>query len=188
MEINSFDDAIGAYALENLTEGLMVILTNVPGDSTNSLFGARRPVNATEAKDAKYVVTWPQSDLPMPGPLSYPSLTYSLRTGGFDQLQSMPISQSLYLTYPGMTDGMTIPSGYQVVLHGGDEGVYTISSGVFVANAGLVPGAKVEALNVADDNTSAGMLSLTTVDADTVAYVVAYDAAKVRLTVKTRAL
>lgn len=185
MEINRFDDAIGAVALQDLTEGLCVVIAPVAGDST--VLGARLPVNATEAKDAKYIVSWPQSNMSFPGPLSYPSLSYSLRTGGFDRSQTQPFSQTVYLTYPGMQDGVTIPSGTNVVLHGGDEGVYTISSGVFTAAATLVPGAKLEALNVADDTTNAGKLNYTTTEADTVATVVKYDSAKVRLTVKTRA-
>jgi hypothetical protein len=187
MEINRLDDVIGAVALQDLTEGLSVVIAPVPGDST--LLGARLPINATEAKDAKYIVTWVQSEMPMPGPLSYPSLTngFAMRDGGFDQTQSIPFSQTLYLTYPGMQDGKTIPSGMAVVLHGGCEGVYTISSGLFVANTGLVAGAKLEALNVADDTTSAGKLSLTSTEADTVATVVKYDSVKVRLTVKSRA-
>lgn len=184
MEINKFDDALGAVALQSLTEGRMVVIAPVSGDST--LLGARYPVNSTEARDARYVVTWAQSNLPMPGPLSYPSFTFALR-GGFDQPGNAPFSQTVYLTYPGMQDGQTIPSGQYVVLHGGDEGVYTISSGVFTANAGLVAGAKLQSQNVGDDTTSAGMLKLTTVEADTVATVVTYDPVYVRLTVKTRA-
>jgi len=187
MEINRFDDAIGAVALQDLVEGLCVVICPVPGDST--ILGARLPINATEAKDAKYIVTWQQSEMPMPGPLSYPATTggFSLRTGGFDKAQSMPFSQNVYLTYPGMTDGVTIPSGMNVVLHGGSEGIYTISSGLFTAAATLVPGAKLEALNVADDTTAAGKLNYTTVEADTVATVVKYDSAYVKLTVKIRA-
>ncbi len=184
MEINKFDDAIGAVALHAMVEGRMVVIAPVAGDTT--LLGARYPANATEAKDAKYVVTWVQSNMPMPGPLSYPSLTFAVREG-FDQAENAPFSQTVYLTYPGMQDGRTIPSGMNVVLHGGDEGVYTISSGVFTANAGLHAGVKLEALNVADDTTSAGMLNLTTTEADTVATVVQYDPVYVRLTVKTRA-
>ena len=158
MEINRLDDVIGAVALENLVEGLSI-------------------------------VTWAQSEMPMPGPLSYPSLSngFAFRDGGFDQAQTHPFTQTVYLTYPGMQDGKTIPSGMSVVLHGGSEGVYTISSGLFVANAGLVAGAKLEALNVADDTTSAGKLNLTSTEADTVATVVRYDSVKVRLTVKSRA-
>ena len=185
MEINRFDDAIGAVALQDLTEGLCVVIAPVAGDST--VLGARLPINATEAKDAKYIVTWPQDNKNYPGPLSYPALSFSLREGGFDQSQTQPFSQTVYLSYPGMQDGKTIPSGTSVVLHGGANGVYTISSGVFTAAATLVPGAKLEALNVADDTTSAGKLNFTSTEADTVATVVKYDSAKVRLTVKTRA-
>lgn len=184
MEINKFDDAIGAVALQDLQEGRMVVLAPVPGDTT--LVGVRYPIDATEAKDAKYVVTFAQSNMPMPGPLSYPSVAFSLRQG-FDRTANAPFTQTVYLTYPGMQDGQTIPSGSLAVAHGGDDGVYTISSGVFTANAGLVVGAKLEALNAGDDTTSAGMLNLTTTEADTVATVVKYDSVLVRLTVKTRA-
>lgn len=187
MEINKLDDAIGAVAIQALEEGRMVILVPATDVQGLKIVGARYPVNTTEAKDAKYIVTWPQSNLPFPGPLSYPSMAFALRQG-FEQVANAPFSQTVYTTYPGMTDGATIPSGYDVVLHGGDDGVYTISSGVFVHSASLVTGAKLEALNTGDDTTSTGMLNLTTVDADTVAYVVSYNAPYRRLTVKTRAL
>lgn len=187
MEINKLDDAIGAVAIQELVEGRVVMLVPAADDQGLPVIGARYPVNTAEAIEAKYVVTWPQSNLSFPGPLSYPSMAFALRQG-FEQAANTPFSQTVYTTYPGMTDGATIPSGYDVVLHGGDDGVYTISSGVFVHNAGLVTGAKLEALNTGDDTTSAGMLSLTTTDADTVAYVVSYNAPYRRLTVKTRAL
>lgn len=186
MEINRFDDAIGVAAHENIKEGLMVVIAS--DGSGNAV--ARRPLNSTEAKDARFVAVWAQSNIPMPGPLTYPSLAYSLRRGGFDQAQSnSPLTQDVWLTYPGNQEGTTIPSGYDMVAHGGNEGVYTVESGMFITSAtDLVPGAKLEALNVTDDTTDAGKLKVTTTDADTVAYVVKFDATKQRLTFRTRAL
>lgn len=185
MELNRIDNALGVVALENIKEGLMVVLTS-DADGNPAV---RRPANSTEAKDARFVAVWKQNNLPIPGPLAYPSIPFSLRPGGFDQAQSnAPLSLNVWLTYPGNMEGTTIPSGYDLVAHGGDDGVYTVESGMFVANAGLVPGAKLEALNLTDDTTNAGKLSLTTVDADTVAYVVKYDSTKQRLTFTTRAL
>lgn len=185
MEINRFDNAHGVTALENIKEGLMVVMTS---DASGNP-AVRRPANATEAKDARFVAVWAQSNLKFPGPLAYPSIAFSLRPGGFDQAQNnSPMSLNVWLTYPGNQEGTTIPSGYDLVAHGGDEGVYTVESGMFVADAGLVPGAKLEALNLTDDTTDAGKLNLTTTDADTVAYVVKYDTTKQRLTFATRAL
>lgn len=182
METNRLDDALGVVALEDIKEGLMVVLSH-DGSGNPAV---RRPADATEAKDARFVAVWKQSQFPMPGPLAYPSIAWSMRPGGFDKAQNnSPMSLNVWLTYPGNQEGTTIPSGYDLVVH---EGVHTVESGMFIADAGLVPGAKLEALNLADDTTDAGKLKLTTTDADTVAYVVKYDSTKQRLTFVTRDL
>ncbi len=182
MEINRLDNAIGAVALTAIKEGLMVVLTN---DGSGNL-AAKIPADATEAKDARWVAVWKQLNTPFPGPLAYPSIEWSMRPGGFDQVQdNAPMTQEIWLTPPNIQVGTTIPSGYDLVLQ---QGVHTVESGMFVANVGLVPGAKLEALNTADDTTNAGKLSLTVTDADTVAYVVKYDTTAHKLTFMTRAL
>lgn len=182
MEINRLDNAIGAVALAAIKEGLMVVLTN----DGNGNLAARVPADATEAKDARWVAVWKQLNTPFPGPLAYPSIDWSLRVGGFDQAQNnSPMTQEVWLTPPNVQEGTTIPSGYDLVLQ---QGVHTVESGMFVVNANLLPGAKLEALNTGDDTTDAGKLNYTTVDADTVAYVVKYDATAQKLTFMTRAL
>jgi len=197
MELNRHDDLVGATAQESIAEGLFVVIVpDATGQTMSGLsgtVGARKPFDGTEAKNARWAAKWPQNNLPIPGPLAWPSLPngFALRDGGFDQAQNNnPIALSFYLTYPGVQDAsLAIPSGYNMVLCGGNECVVTITSGLFVPSVNLVPGAMVEALNVTDDGAgSAGMLSYTTDVTLAVADVVFYDAAASKLTVRTRAL
>lgn len=197
MELNRHDDLVGATAQEAIAEGLFVVqcpdATGQSMASLNGTVGARKPADATEAKNARWAAKWPQNNLPMPGPFAWPSLPngFAMRQGGFDQAQSNnPITLTYYLTYPGVIDGsLEIPSGYNMVLCGGNECVVTLTSGTFVASANLVPGAMVEALNVSDDGASdAGKLSYTTDVTLAVADVVNYNAAASKLTVRVRAL
>jgi hypothetical protein len=197
MELNRHDNLLGATAQEAIAEGLFVIqcpdATGQSMSGLNGTYGARKPATPAEALRARWAAKWPQNNIPLPGPLAWPSLPngFALRDGGFDQAQSNnPVSLSFYLTYPGVIDGsVAIPSGYNMILCGGDECVVTLTSGTFVANAGLVPGAMVEALNTADDGAgSAGKLSLTTDTTLAVADVVAYDASNFKLTVRVRAM
>ncbi len=182
MEINRLDNAIGAVALANIKEGSMVILAS---DADGNL-AARLPANTTEAADARWVAVWKQLNTPFPGPLAYPSIDWSLRPGGFDVAQNnSPMTQEVWLTPPNVQVGTTIPSGYDLVLQ---QGIHTIESGMFVASADLVPGAKLEALNTGDDAADAGKLSYTVTDSATVAYVVKYDSVNMRLTFMTREL
>jgi hypothetical protein len=182
MEINRLDNAIGAVALAAIKEGLMVVMTT---DGSGNV-AAKVPADATEAKDARFVAVWKQLNTPFPGPLAYPSIEWSMRPGGFDVAQNnSPMTQEVWLTPPNIQVGTTIPSGYDLVMQ---QGVHTVESGMFVANVGLVPGAKLEALNSGDDGANAGKLNLTSTDADTVAYVVKYDTTSQRLTFMTRAL
>lgn len=187
MEINHFDNALGGAVMEagGIVEGRGVILTsNAAGDVC-----ARLPANQTEAYLARFVAVWPQSNLQFPGPLAYPNIAFSLRRGGFDQAQTQPVNQDMWLTYPGMSDtAQTIPSGYDVILHGGDEGIYTVGSGSFVQSLLLVPGAMLEVLNLADDTTQAGKWAVTSVAANAVADVIKYDVVAAKLTFKTRGL
>jgi hypothetical protein len=187
MEINRFDNALGAVALADVKEGLMVV--RVDDGAGNP--AARVPATQAEAIQARWVAVWPQNYMPMPGPLAWPATAggFSLREGAFDVAQNnQPMVTNIWLTYPGMQEGTTIPSGYDLVTHGGGEGTYTVESGMFVVSSNLTVGAKLEALNTADDTTNAGKLSYTTVDADAVAYVVKYDATNFRLTFRTREL
>jgi hypothetical protein len=196
MELNRHDDLVGATAQEAIAEGLFVVqCPDATGQSMaglNGTVGARKPANSTEAKNARWAAKWPQNNIPLPGPLAWPSLPngFALRDGGFDQAQNNnPITLSYYLTYPGVIDGAyVIPSGYNMVLCGGNECVVTLTSGTFVASANLVPGAMVEALNATDDTTDAGKLSYTTDVTLAVADVVTYNASASKLTVRIRAL
>lgn len=166
MEINKYTDIIGVVACGDVVEGRMVILTSHSSSydfgSRADLMGVRVPANDTEAGKAKYIVTWPVNnaqvtdDIKMLVPM--PSYDWSLRRGGWDQVGNVPFSSTIYLTYPGNQNGVTIPSGYLALAF--DKGVFTVPSGAFVFAAGIMAaGAPLEVLNVADDGADAGKLA-----------------------------
>jgi len=167
MEINKYTDIIGVVATENITEGRMVLLTshsyNYDFGSKTDLPGVKLPATAAEALKAKYIVTWPVNNSNAEGQIKMfvpqPSMSYSLRRGGWDQAVNVPFSATAYLTWPGNQNNVTIPSGYQALAF--DRGVFTVPSGQFVYNASmLVPGSNLEVLNTADDTAAfAGMLA-----------------------------
>jgi hypothetical protein len=144
MEINRFDKVQGVVTKEAIVEGRFVTLgehTETHGfGSREDLLGAKVPTTADEAARAKYVVTWPVSNGPVPFYEPTPSYDWSLRAGGFDQAANVPFDARVYLTYPGYTDGATIPSGNLALAF--TEGVFTIPSGGFVYDADIIkPGA-----------------------------------------------
>jgi hypothetical protein len=194
MEINKYTDIIGVVVTEDIVEGRMVLLcsaattvgTGPDFGSQKDLMGVRVPQSTAEALKAKYIVTWPvsnaqaTSEIKMLVPM--PAFTYSLRKGGWDQAANVPFAATIYLTYPGNQENVTIPSGYLALAF--DRGVFTVPSGQFVYSANLVPGAPLEVLNTGDDGApSAGKLAYNS--AGTIAVVERYDSTDNSLTFRT---
>jgi hypothetical protein len=180
MEIRKYTDIVGGVATTAIPEGRMCIMTSNLSHSKDfgsetDLPGFRMPQTAAEATKAKFVVTWPVNNSNFEGAIkmfvSVPSFSYALRAGGWDQAANVPFTGTAYLTYPGNQDGVTIPSGFQVLAF--DRGVFRVPSGSYVYNAAmLVPGCALEALNVADDGASeAGKLNYDSGGTATVAVV-----------------
>lgn len=141
MEINRFDKVQGVVATEDIVEGRFVVLgthseTHDFG-SQEDLLGAKKPTSAEEAKRAKYIVTWPVSNVPAGQPqyVPTPAYAFSLRQG-FGSAANVPFDAKVYLTYPGYTDGATIPSGNLALAF--TEGVFTLPSGAYVYSADVI--------------------------------------------------
>jgi hypothetical protein len=192
MEINRFTDIRGVVVVEDIPEGRMVLVTaNTPGSPANSfgsrsdLPGVKLPDDATEAAEAKYVLTWRVEDQSLPFYIPTPSLDYSLRRGGFDQAGNLPFTAAVHLTWPGQKNGVTIPSGFLALAFGG--GIFTVLSGAYVYAAGLVtPGAFLVVANTADDGAGeAGKLKYSASSSGSVARVERYNSTTQELTFRT---
>jgi len=189
MEINAFEDVIGVIANADTVEGRFVVLTahtfSIDFGSQTDLPGAKIPATAEEAKRAKYVLTWAVDNRPLPIIQSYPQLSYALR-GGFDQAANTPFANTMYTTYPGNQDGLTIPSGVQALAF--SNGTFTLPSGSFVYSADIiVPGASLIVANTADDGADAGKVTYTATEAVGVVFeTYGYDSDKNELTVKSK--
>jgi hypothetical protein len=143
MEINRFDKVQGVVTTEDIVEGRFVVLgahSETHGfGSREDLLGAKLPLTDEDTKRAKYIVTWPVSNGQTPIYQPTPSYPFSLRQG-FGDDPNVPFDAKVYLTYPGYTDGETIPSGSLALAF--TEGVFTLPSGSFVYDADIiVPGA-----------------------------------------------
>lgn len=141
MEINRFDKVQGVVVTEDIVEGRFVVLgthseTHDFG-SREDLLGAKVPTSDEEAKRARYIVTWPVSNVPAGQPIYQPtpSYSFSLRQG-FGSAANVPFDAKVYLTYPGYTDGATIPSGNLALAF--TEGVFTIPSGGYIYSADVI--------------------------------------------------
>lgn len=153
MEINRFEDVIGAVVQEDMVEGRFVIMTsNAMGglfmNVDDDLPGAKLPDTAEEAKRAKFCVTFAVDNRPTPI-VDYPRTTFDFR-GGWVNAQAGPLTGlKMWLTHPGNQENQTIPSGYKALLY--TEGTFTIPSGQYIYNSALeTPGA---AFIVADATT-----------------------------------
>lgn len=154
MEINRFEDVVGAVAQVNMTEGRFVLFTSNAhgGDVMNvdaDLPGAKLPTTAEEAKRAKYCVTFAVENRPLPL-VDYPQTAFDFR-GGFVNAPAGPLTGlTMRLSYPGMQESQTIPSGHKVLCF--TEGVFTIPSGQYIYNAALrTAGAAVMIADTASD-------------------------------------
>lgn len=153
MEINHYGDTIlGAVATEDIVEGRMVLLTSHSHTrnfgSQADLPGVKLPDNSTEAVHARYCVTFAQDNRATPIYQPHPAYSYALRYG-FDQAANAPFSASVYLTHPNVQEGLTIPSGEDLVAFG--EGIYTVPSGAYVYSAEVeIPGMPLAVSNTGD--------------------------------------
>jgi hypothetical protein len=148
MEINKFTDIIGVLATSAIKEGRMVCLTpasvldtNYNYGSRSDLMGIKLPSTAAEAAKSKYVSAFALDNRPTPIIEGLPQYAWSMRSGGWDQVGNLPASGlTLFMDHPGnMTVVQTIPSGSLALAF--DKGVFTVTSGNFIYNAGLVSGA-----------------------------------------------
>jgi hypothetical protein len=189
MEINKFSDITGVVTTEDTTEGRMVLFTSTFSYSDltgrkEDVPGVKLPDNASEASKAKYVLTW-KVDRREPPIVSWPSYNYALRQG-FDKSSNAPVTgKSIYLTYPGYQESVTIPSGTLALAFGG--GVFTIPSGQFIYNASMqTPGTSLYAADASNESeANAGKLTVTANDKTAVAVVERWDSDNFALTVRT---
>lgn len=179
-------DILGVVATEDMMEGRMVCLTShtfsVDFGSQVDLPGVKLPTTAAEAGSARYIVSWAQDNRQPPYIMTMPSYAWSLRAGGFDQAANIPFTATIHLTYPGMKNGVAIPSGTSCLAYG--AGTYTVLSGQYLYNAAIVnPGAP---LTVSISGADKGKLQYqATWDANVVAVVESYDSTTGALTFKT---
>lgn len=189
MEIRKKSDIVGVITTEDVTEGRMVLYTSHPGYSDDvtgrltNIPGVKLPDTEAEAARAKFVVTWKQ-DRREPPIVNWPAYSWALRQT-FDQTANAPITgKTIYLTYPGYQESVTIPSGTLALALGG--GVYTVPSGQFIYDATmLVPGTQLRAANTADDGASDSGKLTTLASGTAVAVVEEFDSTEFSLTFRT---
>lgn len=188
MEINKYSDIRGVVAQEDIVEGRMVLITeNNAGTydfgSRADLPGIKLPDDSTEAGIAKFVSGFALDNRETPIYQPTPSSTYQLRGGYGVGSDNVPITGStIYLSHPGNMIGQTIPSGELALAFGG--GVFTVTSGHYIDNANLKPGAHLVVANTADDGAdSAGKLKYSATAG--VATVEKYDSTNHTLTFRT---
>lgn len=189
MEINRFEDVIGAVAQADVVEGRLVVLTtNVHGGTfinvDADLPGAKVPATAEEAKRAKFVATWAVDNRETPI-VDYPKTAYDFR-GGFVNSTAGPLTgMTMWLTHPGNQEGKTIPSGYKMLLY--TEGTFTFPSGAYVYSSDIVvPGAAIIVADTASDGApEAGKPKYTaSMAAGVIGFTEDYDAATGKLTIR----
>lgn len=188
MEINKLNDNFGVVSTEAIREGRFVRLVPHSEDhnwgSLTDLPGIALPADATEARQARYLAGHAVEQRPTPFWEPQPSVGQGTQRDGWSAPVPGPHSVAVYLTPPGNQKSMTILEGKTAIAWG--QGEYTLWSGDFVPNSGLVPGAYVEALNANDDGPDmAGVANLTATLADAVAIVVRYDEDAQTLSVRT---
>lgn len=157
MEINKvIGDILGVVCTEDIVEGRMICLTSHSQDvdygSQTDLPGAKLPTSAEEANRARFVITWQQDNRKPPYFNPMPSYSFALRNM-FGSAANVPFSATVWLTYPGFQNSVTIPSGTAAVAFG--AGTYTVPSGQYIYSASLVPGAP---LSVSYSGTDKGKL------------------------------
>jgi len=191
MEINRFDEVMGVIPQADVVEGRFVIIkANVHSydfGSRADLPGCAVPATAEEAKRARYCLTWAVHNGKPPFYQPVPALNWALRKGGWDQASNLPMTTTtVYTTYPGYQEGVTIPSGTPALAFG--EGTFTFPSGCYIDNAALAnPGAMVIVANTDEDTTDAGKLKYqATMDDRVVGFVEYRDSTNGDLTVRIK--
>jgi len=140
MEIHKFTDILGKVAESDIYEGRMVMLTR----GTDRV---RLPHSTADAALARYVIAWPVENRLLPIYDPYPTFSRALRMG-FDQTANTPFSATAYTFYPNLSDSpLEIPSGTGCLLY--DEGEFTVTSGNWVYDVGVVEGAELEVVPTA---------------------------------------
>jgi hypothetical protein len=188
MEINRFEDVIGAVIQADTIEGRFVCLTSnaigtIDFGSQSDLPGARIPIGLDEANRSHFVVTWPVDNKQTPFYQPYPSFTFALRQG-FEQAANAPFTAKVWTTYPGNMDNQIIPSGNLCLLF--TDGIFTIPSGQFIYDANIIkPGS---AIVVEYSGADAGKPKYQAASAwGVIGYTVKFDLATYSLTVKVEA-
>lgn len=186
MEIRNYEDITGVITTADVVEGRFGLMTthtfSADYGSRTDLPGFKVPATAEEAKVARYVITWAVDNTPFPQYKPIPSYSFGLRQG-FGQAGNAPFSATVYLSNPANQNGVTIPSGTPSLAFG--RGVYTVTSGNYIASANLVAGAKVIVANTAEDTTDAGKLKYqSTMDERVIGLVRQYDSTTQELTVQ----
>jgi len=189
MEINNFADVFGVIPSEDIVEGRFVLLTSHSFShdfgSNEDLAGVKLPDTADEAKRCKYILTWAVDNRQPPYYTPQPSLSWSLRYGGFDQDANVPFDANVRMTYPGYQDSQTIPSGVPSLAY--TEGTFTVPSGDYVYSSNIiVPGAAIIIADADSDSAEqAGMPKYSsTVDFGVIGYTERYDSTTGALTIR----
>ena len=165
MEISRFDDVLGGVSTEDIPEGRFIFLTThsetYDFGSREDLVGFKLPDTPDQAHRAKFCITWPVTNLKTPivqqQLVPETPFAFALRDGGFDQTANVPFDTTVYLTYPGYTEGEILPSGCLAL--GFTEATVTLPYGDYVYDANIiVKGAAFEIADTASDGAaSAGM-------------------------------
>jgi len=178
VEINKSSDITGVIVTEDIVEGRMVLLTSHPGysvipgesdaaDLSGRLTdepGVKLPDTPSEAAKATYVLTWPVNNIkpPMMLPLVGPMYSFALRQM-FDQDGNLPLTdRTIYMTYPGNQESVTIPSGNLALAFNCCGGEFTVPSGQYVYSDDLqVPGTRLRVCDTeTDGEDAAGKLAV----------------------------
>ena len=171
MEINKTSDITGVITTEDIVEGRMVLLTSHPGyptDLTGRLTdvpGVKLPDTLAEAAIAHFCITWQNENRPYPMTIPWvgPFIPFALRQGGWDRPANTPLTgQTIYFTYPGYQNAVTIPSGTLSLGFSCCGTVLTVLSGEYVYDATIqVPGCQLRACDTATDGAAnAGRLAI----------------------------
>jgi hypothetical protein len=190
MRINRFEEVIGVMTQAQVVEGRFGYICRNMADSydygsRSDLPGWAVPASADQAEQACFVITWAVDNRKPPLFVSHPDVQPSFRFG-WDKDANLPASVTLYTTYPGYQDGVTIPSGTPALAYG--LGTYTIPSGGYIENASLhFAGAFVTVANTAEDTTDAGKPKYAATNDDRVIGIVEhYDSSNGDLTIRIR--
>jgi len=190
MEINQFSDVLGVVPTEDIVEGRFVLLCehsfSYDFGSREDVVGVKLPDTTDEGTRCKFCLTWAVSNSSTPMYIPQPVLAQGARRGGWSEAANTPITgATVYLTYPGYTEGQTIPSGTPSLVY--TDGTFTIPLGGYIADASIiVPGAAIMIANTADDSADeAGMPKYAAANAvGVIGYTERYDSSTGALTIK----